>query len=747
MARLFRKLSGFKICMIVTLIVCAVYAYPPLAKILQPIELKALDYRFKVRGARNPGTEVAIIAVDDKSLEKIGRWPWPRSVFGRMVDTLTGAGARVIGFDILFLLPDRQTENSKIRHLMERYRELNLSGTGPGQAAFLKELEEAFKGTDNDEIFARSVKESGRVVLAHLLQPGRTADTESKGLKNLHLYKGVYPQVGKRDEKSKRDSVQAKAIMAPIEPLTVAAGGLGYANTFPDEDGSLRMETLAMEYGGEYFMSLSVAMLKLYLNLNPQQIRLNPGEDVELGRFGVDTDERNRFLINYYGPTGTYPYFSFYDVLEGKKDASLFKDKIVFIGYTAAGIKDFYVTPTDPGLPGVEKQATIVSNILHQDFIIRNRVLIAWDIFFILVSGLILGLTIPKLPPLRATLFSILLLIFMAAFLQAIFSYAKLWVYAVYPLLTIALAYSCTLVFRLFTEEREKKRIRDTFQFYVTPSVVSDVLKNPEKLKLGGDRKDLTVLFSDIAGFTTVSESMSPEDLVHFLNEYLTKMTDIVFKYDGTLDKFIGDAVMAIYGAPLDDPDHPAKACGSALDMMTALALLRKGWEQRGMPLIDIRIGINTGPMVVGNMGSQSRFDYTVMGDSVNLGSRLEGINKEYGTNIIISEETFHHVTERFVCRRLDAVRVKGKKAPVKIFELIGLRGAWEGDLGWIKTFEEGLNLYAQREWRPAIVTFESVLGEKPGDAPSRIYVQRCAEYLLAPPPEEWDTVYTMTKK
>jgi len=273
------------------------------------------------------------------------------------------------------------------------------------------------------------------------------------------------------------------------------------------------------------------------------------------------------------------------------------------------------------------------------------------------------------------------------------------------------------------------------------------MLKNPEKLKLGGDRKELTILFSDIRGFTTISESLDPEGLVHLLNEYLTKMTDMVFKYDGTLDKYIGDAILAIYGAPLYDDDHPAKACYSALDMMEGLRELRKEWGARGMPLIDIGIGINTGSMVAGNMGSQTRFDYTVMGDSVNLGSRLEGSNKEYGTHIVISEYTHHYVNDLFVSRQLDSVRVKGKRLPIKIFEVISRKDTFEGDLERVRIFEEGLGLYLNRQWRQAIQAFEAVLGIEPTDTPSKIYIQRCTDYVKSPPPEDWDGVYTMSEK
>jgi len=273
------------------------------------------------------------------------------------------------------------------------------------------------------------------------------------------------------------------------------------------------------------------------------------------------------------------------------------------------------------------------------------------------------------------------------------------------------------------------------------------MLKDPSKLKLGGDKKHLSVLFSDIRGFTTVSESLTPEELVHLLNEYLTAMTDIVFKYDGLLDKYMGDAIMAVYGAPLDQPDHAERACRTALDMMEQLKILQKKWESEGKPVLNIGIGVNSGDMVVGNMGSEMRFDYTVMGDSVNLGSRLEGINKEYGTNIVISEFTYNEVKDRLICRELDSVRVKGKLLPVKIYELLGDRKDEEKWGPLLRSFDEGLAAYKGQRWDEATGAFRNVLKIHLEDGPAGIYVIRCAALKANPPEGDWDGVFTMTKK
>jgi adenylate cyclase len=272
--------------------------------------------------------------------------------------------------------------------------------------------------------------------------------------------------------------------------------------------------------------------------------------------------------------------------------------------------------------------------------------------------------------------------------------------------------------------------------------------KNPEKLRLGGEKKDLTVLFSDIRGFTSISERMTPESLVKFLNEYLTKMTDLVFKYDGLLDKYMGDAIMAIWGAPLDQRDHTQRACYTALDMVDELKLLQKKWAAEGMPKLNIGIGVNTGPMVVGNMGSERRFDYTVMGDSVNLGSRLEGLNKIYGTNIIVSEMTYGRVREEILGRELDSVRVKGKDQPVKIFELLARRSqASSEQKAWVEEFHAALADYRNHHWSGALQAFQAILEKHPRDGAARLYVERCLTLEKNPPPENWEGVYTLTTK
>jgi len=442
-----------------------------------------------------------------------------------------------------------------------------------------------------------------------------------------------------------------------------------------------------------------------------------------------------------------FPHYSVADILSGRTAKDAFKDKIVFVGSTALGVYDLRVTPFSNVYPGLEVHANVADNILRQTFLFRPNWASFFDLAAILFMGLVTGLVLPRL---RA-LFSVLLIgVLFVGYLmvsQRLFVHQGIWLNMVYPLLTMVVVYTAVTLYRYIVEEREKRKIRGAFSFYVNPSVVNEVLKDPEKLKLGGDKKELSVLFSDIRGFTSLAEEMEPEMLVTLLNEYLTDMTNVVFELDGLLDKYIGDAIMAVFGAPLEQNDHPLRACHTALLMLDRLAAMQQRWRAEGTPQLDIGIGINTGPMVVGNMGSERRFDYTVMGDAVNLASRLEGINKEYGTQVVISEFTYGWVKDDFFCRELDAVRVKGRARPVKIYELLAFRSTKNPKVEIIEPFSQGLLYYREQEWDKAEEKFKEVLSTIPGDMAAALYLQRIATLRQESPGAGWDGVFTMKSK
>jgi adenylate cyclase len=467
-----------------------------------------------------------------------------------------------------------------------------------------------------------------------------------------------------------------------------------------------------------------------------------------LGKLSIPTNEDGRVLINYRGPQKTFPHYSATDVIHGRVPPKAFQGKIVLVGATAIGIYDMRVTPFEHVFPGLEIHANVIDSILQGQFLHRPNWITLVDILIIAGVGLILGGLLPRVKALWGALVGGGLFLSVLALGKILFESQGVWMNLTYPTLNLVFIYLGVTGYRYMTEEREKKKIRGAFQYYLTASVVEEMLKNPDKLKLGGEKKDLTVLFSDIRGFTSISENMTPEGLVKLLNEYLTSMTDMVFKHDGLLDKYIGDAVMAVWGAPLDQPDHAKRACLTALDMLDELHRLQKKWSAEGLPVLNIGIGVNAGPMVVGNMGSARRFNYTVMGDSVNIGSRLEGLNKVYGTNIIVSQMTFEKVQEEFLGRELDLVRVKGKGLPVKIFELLAPKATASADQQALAgVFHAGLEEYRKRNWEKAREIWQSLLAKFPHDGPAKIYLERCETLSKNPPPPDWDGVYTMTTK
>ena len=708
-------LSPLKISIVLVILALVVFFMDP--HFLRFMELKALDLRMVSRGQLPTTGQVIIATVDEKSLSEIGRWPWSRSMTAKLVDSLKEYGAKAVGFDIVFAEPEQST------------------------------------GPSADAILAKSVKSAKNVSLGYFFHTSMK-DVEFLSEEYINasgslIGGSMYSMVREKGHEGDYNLITAYAPVPSIKAIAESGENCGYFNAFPDPDGVIRWSPLVIKFQDNFYYSLPIALLMQYLDY--PMIVLNLAEfgvdGVMLGDLRIPTDEIGRLLINYLGPAKTFPHYSISDIIAGRLSPELIKGKIVIVGATATGIYDLRVTPFSPVYPGVELHATVVENILQGNFLEQSAWTTFIDICGIIFFGMIIGIAIPRLKALQGILLVMVLLGGFVAGNTLIFAKYNTWLNMVYPVLTMMTIYLVITVYRYFTEEREKKKIRGAFQYYLTASVINELLKDPTKLKLGGDKKDLTVMFSDIRGFTTISEKLTPEELVHLLNEYLTAMTDIVFKYEGLLDKYIGDAIMAVFGAPVDQPDHALRSCRTALEMMATLKGLQQKWAAEGRPFVDIGVGINSGDMVVGNMGSNMRFDYTVMGDNVNLSSRLEGINKEYGTHIVISEFTYEVVKEEVFCRELDAVRVKGKKLPVKIYELICERKDAAEHEEYIGRFHAGLAHYKAAHWDEGIAAFKSVLEIRPDDPPAKLYIQRCQDLKENPPEGEWDGVFTMTRK
>jgi adenylate cyclase len=698
---------------------------------LDLLDLRALDYRLLQRGATPALAEVVIVAVDDASLKEVGRWPWSRVLVARLIDKIAAGGPAVIGAD---LVQSEATTACALDGL-----ESKLDDTC--RAA----VRNALGGAQGDDLqLADTVRATQRTVLGYFF------DFERRGEQSEPTAESAYPVV-QRAPDSDVDRVPRAAVATQNLPeLVAAARGLGYFNFFPDADGIFRHAPLAIRYGDRVALPLSLAMLQLYWPDRPPAIRFGAAgvESVRLGALTVPVAEDGQLLLNYRGPGRSFRHVSAADVLAGLVPPETFRDKLVLVGVTAVGAGDVRAAPFDAVYPGVEIHATVLDNILRDDFIYQPR----WvgsvragfaDVAVIFVLVLVLDLA---LYPLRGVAGALVALGAFAAYLvgsQLLFTHTGAALSVAYPALTIVLTYVTISVLHYVVVDREKRHTRRVLDLYLNPSLARFVSDHPETLKLGGEKSDRTVLFSDIKNFTPMSERLSPEELVELLNLYLGEMTDAVFAHDGMLDKYIGDGVMAVWGAPIPQADHAARACRAALNMIERLADLNATCTERGWPTLSIRIGMNSGPMVFGNMGSSGHLSLTVMGDNVNLGARLEGINKLYGSTIIASEATVEQVRDTVVVRELDLVRVKGKAQTVRIFEVLGPASTAPQWRELIEHFHAGLAAYRARDWDGAIAALERAIYVRPDDGPSNLYLRRCREHLRSAPPPTWEPVTT----
>jgi adenylate cyclase len=639
---------------------------------------------------------------------------------------------------------------------------------------FASELDHELDGLDPDTILGASIaKVASRTLIGWVaLTPGEVAMEASEAEEHVRRIERTQIHAPEYREPlsdgtervvpvSKTWIKEYASLRAPLAPIAKDARWFGFINVLPDGDGVIRRTALALQVHGRYFPSLDSALTAIALGLAPSQITpvTSNASDGEIlgfdfgGKRFVPTDARGLMEIDYLGKDSTFENLSIAGILDGRFDGKL-KGKLVLVGATAQGTFDQRVTPLNQSTPGIETHANAVETILSQRYLVRGPVVQSIEVLLLVALALLFAVVFSRVKVQYALPVAAL-----AAALLWTASSAAFWagydVFAALPLVELLAMFVLTTVFRYATEERDKRQLRKAFQLYLNPEVLDEMLEEPENLQLGGKELPMTVMFSDIRGFTGISEKLSPPQLVKLLNEYLSPMTDVVFEKRGTLDKYIGDAVMAFFGAPVQNELHAANACDAALKMIELLPRLRDRWriEAPDVPEVDIGIGINTGPMVVGNMGSQQRFNYTVMGDNVNLASRMEGLNKEYGTHILISEQTLLAAraalkdSKAYTVREVDSVRVKGRSEPVRLFELRS-RGMPEAEeLPLLEGYAEGLWLYREQRFSEARLQFESLLERFPGDGPTALMIARCGGMSEAPPGQDWDGVFRMEHK
>ncbi len=599
------------------------------------LETLLVDYRFRIRNLirpPEPPEDIVIVAVDERALSVYGRWPWSRSLQAELIEKVFEDNPKLVVLDIFYSEPETPETDKRLAEVLSSHKSNLVVALG-------FEAEE-------DRVFTGEIPE----ILYDITIP------RIENLRYLH-------------------ALEVFRVLMPPEPIASSAV-FGHVYSLPDRDGKLRWEPLYIKYGDEYLPSLALQGVRIVKGISPEKMGIIGGAGVYLDEVFIPTDKFGRLHINYYGPESTISYISASDVLSGKVLRGTFTGKIVLIGTSAVATYDLKVTPFSANMPGVEKNATVMANILKGDFIRKTPLYI--DLLVVLVVGIL------SLLAGRAQRSLALFILYSSVVGVVIVINIMLFVYygvranLVYPLFTVFTIGSFTILTKYFIEEKKARYIKKIFSSYVTERVVNELIKNPNMARLGGERREVTVLFADIRGFTRFSEKNKPEEVVTMLNEYLSAMTEVIFRWEGTLNKFIGDAIVAFWGAPMPQEDHAERALRCALHMINKLGELQKKWRAEGKTPFNIGIGINTGEVIVGNIGAESKkMDYTVIGDHVNLGARLESLTKKYNVQILISGYTLAKIREliskgsfgHVVINGLERVVVKGKEEAVEIYE------------------------------------------------------------------------------
>lgn len=714
--------------------------------LIRGLETASLDLRFRLRGAKPPDPETVIVLVDDRSLAALGRWPLSRHLYAKAVQVLDRAGARVIAFDLLFAEPEEP-----ISAELRRAAQTAASGLPDTQDSGLRQALGRLAEDDPDRDFAAALRSSGKVLLPLAFSFQGAAEAEPAQLET---------QVYLRLDQSLHEPLfplQPHQVVMPVPVLADAAAGLGHVDIAFDRDGAPRYDYLTVPFSGDFVPSLPVRIAATYLGLPWSEVGLALGDGVRLGDRLIPTDPAMRLVINYRGPRGTIPTFSFVDLVEGKLKADLFKDRIVLIGASFIGIADSYPGPFDTTpIAGTERLANVVDTILARDFVRDDPP--PWPslvIGLVAVLAAAIGVAAALLPTRLAAFGGAVPILSWAAGAQIAFE-RGLWLPLVGPVASLVAATAAVLFFRYGFVDRERRAINRAFRQYLAPDLVNELAAHPDRLQLGGETRMLSVMFSDIRGFTAISEQFkaNPQGLSRLINRgFLSPMTKLIMARRGTIDKYMGDCVMAFWNAPLDDPDHADHACSSALAMLAELDRINRELaaeaEGRSFHEIHIGIGINTGECVVGNMGSDERFAYTAMGDAVNLASRLEGQSKTYGVAIVIGEAT-REAAPSWAALELDLIKVTGKDEAVRIYTLLG-DAAYGATPGFTKLAERHaamLGHYRVQDWTRAQAALCQCRDRDPRLAPLYdLYEERLAYFAANPPAPDWDGVFAALTK
>ncbi|ALG69532.2 CHASE2 domain-containing protein [Beggiatoa leptomitoformis] len=708
---------------------------------IDDLELMTYDTRLRMTMTGTHNNDIVIVDIDEKSLSQIGRWPWKRNVVAKLMNQLFDTyKINLLGLDIVFAEPD---ESSGL-HIMEQLAETQFKD----QPTFKTTLDSLKPNLDYDQLFADSLN-FRRIILGYSF--------DYRG--NTHAGVLPTPVFNKAaTEKAQQEYgvglIEANGYVANLPIFQDNVVSAGHFNVIPDGDGIVRRVPMLNAYNGELYESLSLAMARVILSEpfvefgTVEASGYHSVEYLRLGSLKIPVDNYLRALVPYQGEPGLFTYVSAVDVLNGNIAPDILKNKIVLLGTTAQGLLDLRPTPVAGVYPGVEIHATLLSGLLGERIMQNPVYATAMEIMLLLSIGVVMIIILPIFSPLLAMGGTIIVILFMFWLNVRIWEELRL----IFPLASTSLLMLSLFLFNMsygyLVETRRKKQLANRFGEYVPKELVDEMSKDPSlNLSMESENREMTVLFSDVRGFTTISEGLSPKELSTLMNAYLSPMTEIIHEYRGTIDKYMGDAIMAFWGAPLHDAQHATHAIEAGLKMLKRLDEIQASFQARGWPPIKIGVGLSTGIMSVGNMGSSFRMAYTVLGDAVNLGSRLEGITKQYGVSFVVSENTCKAAPD-YLYRELDYVRVKGKDKPVGIFEPLCLRSeALQQVLLELALYEQALKQYRQQQWTLAQQAFTRLYEQYPERKLYKVYLERIDYFQQNPPTEAWDGVYTFTTK
>ncbi|HMK71473.1 MAG TPA: adenylate/guanylate cyclase domain-containing protein [Xanthobacteraceae bacterium] len=705
---------------------------------LEEVRLRTFDLLQVLLPRQQTARPVVVADIDEASLKEIGQWPWPRTLVADLVSRLREMGAVAIGFDIVFAEPDR---------LSPALAATSFRGLDAATRDKLAAL------PSNDEVLAKAIREAGVVVVgqAGSATPAPRSEAET-ALQTGFAIRGPDPRPF---------LVTFPGLLRNVPPVEAAAAGRGLFSISPEHDGIVRRVPVVMAAQDSLVPALGLDMLRVVTRAGAILIRTDEAgvRAVAVPGLELPTDGNGRFWVHFnrHDPAR---FVSAADVLRGAVPTDRFRGRLVLIGTSAIGLLDIKTTPVEPAMPGVEVHAQMLESVLTKTLLTRPNYAIGAELIAAVLFGLAIIVAAPLLPASIVAALGAALIAGLVGLSWYFFLAHSLLIDFTYPLMSSWLIFLVLTFVNYFREQQQRQQIRSAFGFYLSPPLVEQLAKSPEKLVLGGEERQMTILFSDVRGFTTISEHYKddPQGLTRLMNRFLTPLTNTIIERKGTIDKYIGDAIMAFWNAPLDDPEHEANACAAAREMLARaealnVELKREAQANGGvyMPL-KIGIGLNSGPCVVGNMGSDFRFNYSVLGDTVNLASRLESRTKDYRLSLVIGARTAEGAAKRFATMEIDLIQVKGKKQPEVVFTVLGPADI-ATDPRCRELREENARMLAQyrkQSWDEAQRLIDRCRKAADGfDVAGlyEMYVARIAAYRAAPPPPDWNGVYEAESK